>query len=611
MGLAAVALALGLGAAGAAPAFGHALLLSSVPGAGEIVLAPPGEIRLAFSEPVDGRFVGVDILDANGAAVAEAVGVRDAADPQLVVADLGATTLGEGAYNVTWRVLSAADGHATAGFFTFGVGEGAPIGAATFGLDAGGHGHPTTEVEVRLVGSLGPLLAAGLATFAAFVLRPVTRRWPRRLAIIQALALTVGAVGAVLTAVVAGGAAGVDPVTYLRETRTGGLLAARAAIGVLGAIVAAGLIRRGSIRAAIGVAGGVGAVSLALIALAGHAAAFASPIPVAVMVVHLVAASVWFGGVAALADLAVFGPRPRTTSLADLVPRFSALALVAVALVGLTGLYSAWLETGDPIGDAGVYAFALRLKVIAFAVALAFGGFNYLDAGRRRPSFGGFDRRIAFEAAFAIGVVVLAGNLAAASPPGLGRPIAIAPVASSATLQIDAGLAIQPGRPGPNRFAVSLPEAPPPGASVELRLERIDGALGMTTVVLRPVAAPVEEPRTFAADAGVLPGDSCWEAAVVVEDANGVELGRARFTFGLDARTIATGRELPLLEPSLVAAGLMLIAALVTLGFVLAGGRVPRVEPRLGRRAALAGGLAAGALGIVIVVAGSPFWTPG
>ena len=606
--LAGVALGLALGTLGAAPALGHAQLLSSVPGAGEVVHQPPREIRLAFSEPVDGRFVRVDLLDADGNVVAAAIGVRDVVDSQLVIADLGGTILANGAYNVTWRTLSAADGHSTAGFFTFGVGEGAPVGHGSFGFDSGGHGHPTTEVEVRLIGSLGPMLALGLAAFAALVLQPVTRRWSRRLAIIQALGLTVGAIGAVLTAVVAGGAAGVEPITYLGETRAGGLLTGRATIGLLGALIAAGLIRRGLVGAAIGVAGAVGIGSLVLIALAGHAAAFASPVPVVVMVIHLLAASVWFGGVMALADLAVFGPRPRRASLARLVPRFSALALASVALVGLTGAYSAWLQTGDPIGGAGVYPFALRLKVIAFAIALAFGAFNYLDGGRRRPSFGGFDRRIAFEAALAIGVVVLAGNLAAASPPGLGRPIEIATAASSATARLDAELTIQPGRPGPNRFAVSLPQAAPPEATVQLRLERTDGRLGATTVPLRPVKPGAHGASlTFVADAGVLPPESGWDAAVVAVDAAGLELGRARFAFSLDASSIASGRAVPLLDPSLVIAGLMLIAAIVALGFVLAGGRVPRVEPRLGRAAALAGSLAAAALGLVILVAGPPF----
>jgi methionine-rich copper-binding protein CopC/putative copper export protein len=594
-----------LALAAATPVLGHAQLLSSAPGAGEVILEVPVEIRLAFSEPVDGRFVRVDVLDADGNLVASAVGARDEADPRLVVADLTGVDLENGAYNVTWRMLSAADGHATVGFFTFGMGEGAPIGAGSLNLDTGSHGHPTTEVEVRLIGSLGPLLASGLALFAAFVIRPVTRRWPRRLALIQVVALAVGAVGAMLTALVAGGAAGIDPVVYLGETRTGGLLAVRGLVGVLGAIAAAGLVRRGFVGPAVVAAGGAGALSLVLIALAGHAAAYASPIPAAVMVVHLLAASVWFGGVMALGDLAVFGPRPRGAALAALVPRFSALALTAVALIGLTGAFSAWLQTGDPIGGASVYAFALRLKVIAFAAALSLGAFNYVDGGRRRGSFGGFERRIAFEAAFAIGVVVLAGNLAAASPPGLGRPIDIAPAASTATVTLDAALAIQPGRPGPNRFSVELARPPSSDGVVELRLERTDGRLGATTIRLRPLDPA--GPRSLVADAGILAVDSSWDAIVVEVDAAGLDRGRARFAFSVDEETIAAGRMLPILEAWLVTAGLMLMAALVTFGFVLAGGRLPRVERRLGRMSALVGSAAAGTLGLVILVAGPRF----
>src|SRR5262249_28517036 len=157
-----------------------------------------------------------------------------------------------------------------------------------------------------------------------------------------------------------------------------GLLIARAVLGLVGAAVVVGLARWGRVRDAIVVAGSAGVASIGLIALAGHAAAYASPVPVVVMGVHLVAAGTWVRGVLALADLAVFGQRPRRAALRPLVPRFSALALVAVAIIGLTGLYGGWLETGDPLGDPGLYAFALRLKTLAFLGALGFGALNYL-----------------------------------------------------------------------------------------------------------------------------------------------------------------------------------------------------------------------------------------
>jgi hypothetical protein len=321
------------------------------------------------------------------------------------------------------------------------------------------------------------------------------------------------------------------------------------------------------------------------------------------MAVHLAAASVWFGGVMALGDLVVFGPKPRTVSLAKLVPRFSALAVASIALIGLTGLYSGWVEAGDPIGGAGVYPFSLRLKVLAFAAALVFGAVNYVAGGRRRGWLGGFDRRIAFEAAFAIAVLTLAGNLAAASPPGLARQLLLTPSAADGGALGGATLAIQPGRPGPNRFTARLAEDPAPGLRAELRLERIDGTPQATFVALGPQA---NDPRALAAEAGVLPANSTWAAAVVLLDADGAESARRTFDFGFDQRGLASGREAPSLDLSLATGGLMLVLGLIGLYGLFVGGRVPRVERRLGRRAALVGSAAAAILGLIGVIGGPP-----
>ena len=594
---------------GVAPVLGHAQLVSSVPGAGAILGEPPLEVRLVFSEPIDARFAGLDLQDADGTIIGRSIGSVDAADPHVLVASLGALDVHHGTFTVTWRVLSAADGHATSGFVTFGVGEDAVVGDAGASLDAGvSHGHPTTEVEVRLIGALGPMLATGLAMFGWLVVRPVTRRASRRVASIQALALGAGGIGALLIGVVAGGAAGIDPPTYLSGTRTGGLLLDRAVLGFGGAALVALLVRLRRPAPAMAVGAGSGAASLALIALGGHAAAFDAPAPVLVMVVHLVAASTWLAGVLGLADLAVLGARPRRIALRRLVPRFSALALVAVALIGLTGLYSALLEAGDPLGGSGTYAFSLRLKVITFVAALGLGAFNYIDGGRRRPWVGGFDRRIAIEAGLALGVVVLAGNLAAGAPPGISRAIPIEPAASSSSSTLSATLALQPGRPGPNRYWATLADPPPAGAALELLLLRTDGTSGEAAIQLRPVGEDASGAvRSFVADGGLLPANSRWAADVVVLGTDGVEASRSPFLFALDDATISAGRAVPPLEPGIVVAALLLASALLALGFVLAGGRVPRADPRAGRSAMLVGGLVGGALGIAILVSGPRF----
>lgn len=580
----------------------HAQLVSSTPGGGEVVAEPPSELRLVFSEPIDARFTSLDLLDGEGRTIALALGAPDPTDPYALVSPV--PNLEDGSYTVNWRALSAADGHTTSGFFTFGVGDvtlgGGHTGHGAAGDLHGGHGagHAMTEVQARLFGYLGFMLAFGLTLFAALVLRPVTGRWSRRLAGAQAIALGAGTIGAILLGVVAGSTPGLDPLAYLGGTRTGGLLVGRAVAGVAGALVVAALLRLGRTGPAIAAGGLASGVGLALLALGGHAAAYASAAPVGAILVHLAAASVWFGGVVALVDIAVLGRRRWRPALGRLVPRFSAMALVSVGLAGLTGLYLAWVQTRDLTSIGNPYSAALALKVALFGGALVLGGLNYLDGGRRPGWLGGFHRRVGLEAALAIGVLVATGNLASGSPPAQERPVPIAPAVSSAGRTLDATLEIQPGRPGPNRFWVQLAD-PTAGGSVELVLQRLDGT-GDTRLRLRSAA----EPGRYVADGGLLPADSRWDGSVVLSDASGAETGRARFEFALDDESISEGRATPPLDPALLAALLLLVGALLGATYVLAGGGIPRVERRTGRLAALAGSAVGAVLGVLLLTAG-------
>ena len=479
-----VALALAGGFALASPALprpagpiatAHAQLVSSSPGAGEVVATPPTELRLVFSEPLDARSSSLDLLDAGGQPVRRGIGAPDPADPYALVATV--TRLPHGTYTVSWRTLSAADGHTASGFFTFSIGHADMPHSAHAGVHAGVHaqhaaGATVAEVQARVLGYVGLMLAFGLSVIAAAVLRPVTGRWPRRVAIGQAIALAAAGLGGILLALVAASDARLDPGAYLTGSRTGQLLLGRVGLAVAGALAVLAFLTWKRTGAAILVAGGVALAGLGLLSLSGHAAGYASPGPTAAIFVHVAAGSIWIGGVVALADLALFGRHRRTPALARLVPRFSALALVSVALLALTGLYSAWLQTRDLTSLASPYSVAAAVKVALFAAALVLGGLNFLDAGRRSAWLGGFGRRVAVESALGIAVLVATGNMATGSPPAQEQPITIAPAVSAAALESDQGarlrFAVQPGRPGPNRYRVDLPATPPPGTALEL-----------------------------------------------------------------------------------------------------------------------------------------------
>jgi putative copper export protein len=102
---------------------------------------------------------------------------------------------------------------------------------------------------------------------------------------------------------------------------------------------------------------------------------------VGIDLVHSLATAAWIGGLLGLAVLvapavAALGQDDRTRLGAAVVVRFSALALTAVALLVVTGVYRALAEVPlDDLTDTG-YGRALLVKLALFAVLLVGGAYN-------------------------------------------------------------------------------------------------------------------------------------------------------------------------------------------------------------------------------------------
>ena len=577
-------------------ALGHANLVVSDPGAGEVVSEAPPLLILTFSEPFEPAYSSVDVLDGVGTAIVQRVGGPDPVDPRIMRVAL--PPLAAGVYTVDWRTVSSTDGHSASGFFTFGVGDVVPPAGGTASgegdLHAGhGAGLILLETESRALSDLGFMLAFGLAIAAGLVTRTTT------LGPMIAFALLMGAFGSLTLAVVGATSSGSASVDYVLGTRTGLLLVARIAIALLG--VAAIWFAMRTRRPSVGiVAGGLaGLAGIGLIVAAGHASGFASPVPVLAAFIHVTAAAIWIGGLGTVVWIAI--DRTAVPDLHTVVSRFSALALIAVALVAATGLYADWLLTGAPLRFDSPYAVALLVKILLVGTALAIGALNYADGGRNVTRPGAFRVRVVVEAALAIGILIATGNLASGSPPGLTAPVAIAPAFSTAAAA-DATLALQPGRPGPTRFIVTVPGRP---SGVDLVLTRVDTGSGTSRVAMRPAVGASDDPRsTYLSDGGQLPVRSRWDVTVAVHDLNGAETGRTRFTFAMDATGVAEGRASPPIDLPLVI-GVMLLVGSILLGvFTLAGATLPRVEPRPGRVAASVGAVVGGMLGVALLLAG-------
>jgi putative copper export protein/methionine-rich copper-binding protein CopC len=426
-------------------------------------------------------------------------------------------------------------------------------------------------------------------------------------------ALVAGAAGctillAIAIATVAGSAGPAGVTSFITGSRSGALLAARILVGLLGGIAVLALSGFGGVNGparALALAGLVGLGGLVLTAAGSHAAAFASPIPAAVDVVHLVAASVWLAGLGLLAAVTDFGRASRLApgALRSVVPRFSALALVSVATIALTGAYADWTLTRDPFSAGTAYQLNLVVKIAIFAVALGLGALNFLDGGEGRPWLGGLSKRLAAELVVGIAVLAIAANLTSGSPTALDRPVGIEPAASTAASGAPLSLALLPGRPGPNRVVVEGAAPGASGAAVELVLQRLDTEEGTARIAMR--AEPgATEPR-FVADA-TLPEGSRWDATLVAKDPAGTEIGRERFVFALDAEGVSEGRSVPPVDPGLLLAILLLCLGVAGLAFVLAGGVLPRTLPDASRPALLGASTASALMGLAMLVVAGP-----
>jgi len=577
-------------------ALGHSQLVTSVPAAGEVVAVAPESIRLVFSEPIEAVYTKLDLLDATGRTIATGIGAPDPADRFALVAPI--QPLPDGVYTVNWQALSAADGHVTSGFFTFGVGNVTPppAGGSTPGAGSIHAGHDAgtafLETESRIAGDGGLLLALGLALVSFLVLR---RPGSRGLARLVAACLGVAASGAAGLIVLGGTTVGLDPVAYVAQSRAGALLGARAGVTLAAAVLVLAVARRDA-RLAVAVGGSAGFVGLLLVAIGGHAAAYDSPAPVAAVAVHLVAAAIWLAGLLTLAWIALGGAEPEEP-LPTLVGRFSALALVSGGLIALTGAYSDWVQTRALVALDTPYSTTLMVKSGLAIAAFSLGAFNHFSGGR--PADRRFRPRVVIEAGLALAVVVATGVLASGSPPALERPIAIAALPSSVVPGVAPPvLELAPGRPGPTRIVVQLPTAPE-HVTVELLLQRLDRG-GSSRLTLAPEAAT----GTFAAGGALLPAGSRWDASVVVRGRDGSEQYRTRYAFALDAAGISEGRATPPLDPAIIIALVLLAGAALGVAFALGGGSLPRVDPAASRVALLGGSLAGALSGALILLAG-------
>lgn len=387
----------------ASPAAAHAQLSSTEPVGGTAGDAPE-RVVLRFTEPVTMPTGAVRLYDSDAERITTEAARHPDGDSKAVAVRL--PELDRGLYVVTWRVTSA-DSHPVHGAFTFRVGP-APAGAEDQALarrllaaDGGSAAVGAIYAVIRFVAYASLIVLVGALAFLAVL-------WPAGVTVSRMRRLVGGALIAAFVSTAAGipvqaaHAAGLHPAGMFSGSvlsdavgsRFGQVWAVRLVLlAVLAAVVAAAGRKA---RAGTGawprplvLAGGVLAAGILLTpGLAGHAATRnLVPLAVASNLVHLAAISVWLGGLVAL--VAGVLPRRRADELAAVVPRFSRLAGMAVAVIVVTGLFQTWREVGSTVAlTTTTYGRLLTVKVLLFAGLVALGALSrkWVHARYRVPA---------------------------------------------------------------------------------------------------------------------------------------------------------------------------------------------------------------------------------
>jgi copper transport protein len=381
-----------------AVASAHATLVRTIPADGAVLARAPRTVVVEFDDTV--RSDGKSTVVANTTGNTVTAGTARAHGRTLTI-PLRAQ-LADGDYSVRWSIVSD-DGHHEVGVFAFSAGTGTPPGAPILSASAplGPSG-----IVLRVLWDLGLLVAGGASLLGLLLrdLQPAALRRP--LAHLLFFALLCAFVGA-------GGLAHGTP----EGTRFADVLDV-ALVGLLVAATAAALAPRSA--PLLRVAQWASLLLLISPPLAGHALDPGQPAVLAPLadLAHIAAASAWLGG---LAWLLAVAPHADVPGRRRATRRFSTVALVAVAVLGASGIGRAVTELSavHQLWTTS-YGRALLVKTGLFLPLLLVG---FVNRTRLLDTFAALRRSLRVEVVVIAGIVVAVAFLTQLRP-GADEPAA-------------------------------------------------------------------------------------------------------------------------------------------------------------------------------------------
>ena len=583
----------------------HANLVSAEPAPNSELESAPDRVIIWFTEPLEPALSSIQVLDATGQRMDLDNSQVDDLNPLVMSVGLG--EMPDGTYTVAWKNVSTVDGHRVRGSFVFAVGQ--PLSGVAI--------KPTKQPLVqspfapflRWLILLGALTMVGGLIFDMLVSRPALRTGGASVSAQQAadslslrsmrlvwagLALfLVASIGQLfllttITQEVSVWQAFAGPVAdMVSGTEWGRLWLWRIAAGV-GFAIALGALRYASRLwqpAVMLLALALGCAALWTISLVSHGAATVEIRTLALVAdfLHLLASAFWVGAVFHFAlGVRVFRDLPeadRRECLADLVPRFSVVAAMSVAVIVVTGVFSGFAQVTVTEALSTPYGVTLIAKVALVLPLLFLGGLNLVWVRPRLRTDTGsgnwLQRFLLGEAVLGILVLAAVGMLTSLEP---ARQVASRELAEerqfltfSDTVATDnIVLEVSPGRVGTNDLTVKLTDrlgVPITNASeVVVRLVYLESDLGDDTLV-----ATSQGDGTYVRKDAQLSIAGVWQAELIVRRTDAFD---ARTAFRFEALSAGGGGSAAI-SPAPGTAYLLLGAGLLVLGLLFLGAGLP------------------------------------
>ncbi|HBM3484962.1 TPA: copper resistance protein CopC [Listeria innocua] len=442
----------------------HAYLENSNPADQSHIQIAPEKVTLVFNEEIEADFPLIEVKDSSGKQVETGKTSVSKKNNHMVEASLPADLKAD-VYSVSWRVVSA-DGHAVTGIISFKLGD----TKATFQASE----VPSSGADLQISSIQKAILYIGFSLFIGVLvfglglyprkerisekisgrLKKVT--WIALALLGMALFMQLFVQTSITTGVSISESFGLSKLAAFLTTKTGYIWISEFIVWLLLAIFTIMMFfkkKQWSWFALLTESALIGYLIFAK-AQNGHAAASADKIvSITADMLHMIAASVWVGGI-----LVLLFVLPKTGKAREVWSRFAIVAIIAVASILVSGLLMAVMNIGQMSNLFTTnYGKILLFKIGLFLLMalLGLGHYIYLKLKNKKLPF----KTILIELIIGTIILIVASVLTNVQTPPPPAPKAFEETIAAEGENAKINLRVEPATVGQNQFIITFTSA--------------------------------------------------------------------------------------------------------------------------------------------------------